>query len=562
MPIPLACRPIAAELGALKAQRQALAADFQDGPRPRRTPITPEMRALDGQIAAKQAELARCVQAHAADLGEWTEVDGRDGVPPPDIVAVHMAMLHTGKVLLFSGDEREFATIDKGKARVWDPVRRTTTSPALGRNLFCCGHCQMPDGRIFVAGGQSTWQLAAHMLIAWTGLVQGADRDVHLFDPGTNAWFRQKDMPFARWYPTCTVMPDGNVLITSGLWAHTYGAVNEDYEIFNTRTLQFDTKQTFLRGIGLYPFQHVLPGGGGTLFVHSRNTTRLWDIAARRWLDGQFTLTTPGTRTYPGQGACVLLPLQGDSLERARLLMVGGSTGMDPGDSTPATRSAEIFEFDSRNPARAKWRPTASLSAHRFMSDATLLADGTVFVSSGAGSGKADHSAGSVRACEVFDPATEGWLPMADAGVDRLYHSTAVLLPDARVVVAGSTGHKFPPDQNESRLSIFTPPYLKRGPRPTIEKVSGPQGYGRGIEIFTPDVQRIRSIGLVRLSTVTHTNNMDQRFVGLPIAERLPDRLKTMSPRDATIAPPGWYMLFILDMEGVPSMAKFMRIPS
>lgn len=504
-----------------------------------------------------------------SSLGHWQECGS------PDIVAVHMALLRSGKVLLFTGDERNtFRRMNSGKSVLWDPATGADQNVPLSRNLFCSGHCALPDGRLLVVGGQSLAQDILGTLASLLGLRRGVDHDIHTFDPLTETWTRHQDMPRARWYPSCTVLPDGRALIVSGFHTHALdtivrllgiklSAVNEDHELFDPATNGLAAPQPFLPGISLYPFVYVLPGGA--LFVHSQNKTRLLDLEGFTWLPGEFPTTTPGTRTYPGQGACVLLPITWDghdlhNPQQVRLLIVGGSTALNPTPETPATSAAEIFAFEREDPASSGWRATAPLARARFMSDAVLLPDGTVFVGCGAGRGQADHNHDAVRACELFDPASETWQPLADMHIDRLYHSTAVLLPDARVLVGGSTGHHFPDVDNEFRLEVFSPPYLERGPQPQITAAPERITHNQPFEVQSPQAAAIRHAALLRPGTSTHTTDMDQRHVRLPIESRQGDRLTIKAPLDATIAPPGYYMLFLLDEAGVPSVARFVQV--
>lgn len=194
------------------------------------------------------------------------------------------------------------------------------------------------------------------------------------------------------------------------------------------------------------------------------------------------------------------------------------------------------------------------------MTRATFLTDRSVLVVNGAEKGIADHNHGAVLEAERFDPVTETWQRLAQAQVARLYHSTAVLLPDGRVLTAGSTGHEWPPDGNELRLEVFSPPYLARGPQPVIDRTPSQVTYGETFDVETGDARSITSVALIRPTTTTHNNNMDQRYVGLKIDANTPWQLTVVAPPDPSTAPPGYYMLFIVNSDGVPSTAKFIRV--
>jgi hypothetical protein len=509
------------------------------------------------------------------------------------MIAIHAALLYTGKVLFFAGDEADYNAIEKGKSELWDPMAGTVTQVNFPkpRNLFCSGHAMLPDGRPLVAGGHAFgWLLA----IGHGALLQGrgADHDVHTFDPATETWTRHADLHDARWYPTCVTLPDGKVLIVSGAHAGAPGkpfykghpnnwlgaGINRNTDIFDptTNTMTHTRSPHFLSDwdFDLYPFLLVLPGGA--LFVHSRQKTWLfYPDSSGRLTPSTIVYTTgsPNWRTYPVQGGCVLLPLRPSEPNRVRILIVGGADERrtDQGSSVPATNTAEIFDFDptlDSSSAQSGWRavPQSSSTAipmtnRRFMSDAVLLPDGSVLVVSGVGKGIADDNADPVKEAELFDPQTETWRQMDSMQIERRYHATALLLPDGRVAVAGSTGN-WPPEEvtNEYDIEVFSPPYLTRGPQPRISSCPPQIGHGQTFTVVTSDEPTIARVVLIRGSSVTHTNNMDQRCVELAIASRGAGQLTLVAPPDGSVIPPGYYMLFLVDQRGVPSNARFMQV--
>ena len=493
-----------------------------------------------------------------------------------------MSLLHTKKIIVFSGDDKKIWKWWKGKSSVWDPeFPNKEEKPKLVRNLFCAGHCLLPDGRLLVAGGQSTVHNPATAFFSFLGLLQiftkGADHDINIFDPQKNMWnpgiknSQPVDkMPKARWYPTCITLPDGKALIVSGISSQGHYAflkrfgrftfINEDYEIFDPETNELSTPALFLKGIRAYPFLQVLPGG--TLLVHYVNTTKLWNIAEKKFYSKEFTTNLEATRTYNGMGSCTLLPIWPND-KKAQVLIVGGSTSLTPNKKTPATDQSEIFEFNPDAPNESKgWRKTKHrTNIPRFMSDSVLLPDGTVLVTNGASKGISDHNSCSVRIVELFEPKTETWKMVDTIQRDRLYHGTAILLPQGNVVVAGSTGHDWPPSNNEKYIEIITPPYLANNPtRPTISNCPTPISYDSPFQITTDNVDNIKNISLIRVASTTHNNNMDQRCLFLNILEKSDNAIKLQSPKDGAWAPPGYYMLFILNKKNVPSVAKIVRV--
>jgi hypothetical protein len=497
------------------------------------------------------------------------------------LIAIHAALLRTGQVLFFSGDEVDHTRIDLGKCVLWDPVTEQVVHSAhMDRNLFCAGHCFLPDGRLMVAGGHAPPPVPD---------VRNADHDVHIFDPSAsleNSWSRLRDMRDGRWYPTCLTLPSGRALIVSGSsgGAPPWGTftINEDYDVVDPASgvLTIGDRR-FLSHPDMYPFLHVLPGG--TVFFHSRDISRLFfndttvtGPLGRRVSEHRYPTLSVTTRTYPGQAACVVLPLIPDSdncVTRARLLVIGGGGSLHPArrgeahlphEHEFAVNTCEIFEFDATlepNAVQRGWRETGRLTHRRFMSDGVLLPDGTVLTVGGMGRGKADDNEDPVVQAELFDPETESWRPMAEMTIVRRYHSNALLLPDGRVITCGGTAGWPPhPDTNEFRLEFFYPPYLYRGPRPEIERVSPRPRYNEIFTIVTSNAHRVHSVSVVRASSTTHTLNTDQRYVQLRIEGREIGELRVRAPYDSTIAPPGWYMLFLLTEDKIPSRGQFVQL--
>lgn len=535
-------------------------------------------------------------------LGEWAVV--KDPANPAQdlelpLVAIHAALLRTGKVLFFAGDENDPNRLDTVKMVLWDPrtggyTDIAATMPAP-RNLFCAGHAFLADGRLLVAAGHAhspLQNLSEEVIgaiiggivtgglggvisgaLVGTAVGRGVDHDIHVYDPVKNSWTRHRDMDKARWYPSCVTLPDGRILIVSGYCAGApphpftlFGApVNEDYDLFDPATgdLVAIKNPGFLPGIDLYPRLIVLPGGA--LFVHSRNRTVLFypDANAAAPLHmtkspNEYLTASPNRRTYPLQGACVLLPLIPEKPNEVRILAVGGGNEQNTTISwtNQATDTSEIFDFNPAFSAARKqtgWRDKradgASLrtALRRFMSDAVLLPDRTLLLVGGAGVGRDDFNSSPVFEAASFDSEAELWRAMAASTVERRYHATALLLPDGRVVSAGSSGGwpgppwETPhPVSHQYRLEVFTPPYLFRGPRPQITSPgSFKWSYGTAASIGTDEPAEIGSVALIRTGSATHTTDMDQRYVGLEITFRGTDWVTVRTPKDATIAPPG-----------------------
>lgn len=163
----------------------------------------------------------------------------------------------------------------------------------------------------------------------------------------------------------------------------------------------------------------------------------------------------------------------------------------------------------------------------------------------------------AVRAAELWNPVTATWRTLASSAVSRGYHSTAILLPDGRVLHAGSGGDASEPD--ELNAELFSPPYLFKGTRPAITTAPSVISYGTSFDVTTSQAASIAKVSLIRLGSVTHSFNMNQRFQRLPFV-RGTDKLTISAPTNRKRTPPGHYMLFILDGTGVPSVAKILQV--
>jgi hypothetical protein len=220
------------------------------------------------------------------------------------------------------------------------------------------------------------------------------------------------------------------------------------------------------------------------------------------------------------------------------------------GGSDPPTNTAEVIDLSAPTPT---WRYTNPMAQGREFHNVTLLPDGTVLVSGGA-SGAGGGASTAVFAPELWDPATEAWTQMAPSTIPRLYHSTALLLPDGRVFSGGGTS-----DANHRDAEFFSPPYLFRGPRPVISAAPTSVAYGASFFVGTPDAASVAGVTWVRLSAVTHGYNQGQRMNRLAFVPAV-DGVTVTAPSSRNAAPPGHYILFLLNGAGVPSVGAIVEI--
>ncbi len=188
-----------------------------------------------------------------------------------------------------------------------------------------------------------------------------------------------------------------------------------------------------------------------------------------------------------------------------------------------------------------------------------LLPTAQVFVTGGtatAGEDKVSEQ-GAVRHGEVYDPGidwdsstylpgTGTWAVVERAKVPRHYHSTALLLPDGAVWTAGSNGGG---TGRELRIELYRPPYTGQVARPRIEESPAAVTYRSTFSVRVPGAGAIRRVALMRNGTVTHAFDGDQRYVNLEFTVAGDDLLAVVAPPDPSVAPPGFYMLWVLDLD-------------
>lgn len=136
------------------------------------------------------------------------------------------------------------------------------------------------------------------------------------------------------------------------------------------------------------------------------------------------------------------------------------------------------------------------------------------------------------------------------------YHSMAMLLPDGSIATGGGT----PTGAcNELRMQIYRPAYMSAS-RPQIQETPKKIHYGKSFHIRTDQAHNIKWVNLIRPTAVTHSHDMEQRLVDLPIASKGKSSLMVSVPSNPNLAPPGWYMLTITDMNNIPSVASWVHL--
>ena len=497
--------------------------------------------------------------------GQWDVQTFHSGV-----VAVHAALLPNGKVLLFAGSgssfnrfsSPDFGNVAKGiyMSVVWDPAAQppnnffhpNTLIAADNRpfDFFCGGDSFLPDGRLLSAGGTLGYN-------PYRGR-----RDATVFDPQSQSWAFAGQMTHGRWYPTLIALGDGRVLAASGLMEGFDSAHNQTLEIYSMASNHWELHHFPPGFAGLPLYAHLFLLADGRIFFDGG---RMDDALLVDPCIIDLTKNPVGTIPVPGvtgrqlrnQSASVLLPPAQDQ----RVMIMGGGPQGKP-DKTDAIDDVDVVDLEVPNPVFTAVSP---LNLPRLHLNAVLLPDHTVFVTGG--SLKQEDEPLARLQGEIYDPATDTWTLTAASGVPRLYHSTAILLPDARVLAAGGNPDatdKVAWDQDpvheEMRLDIFSPPYLFRGPRPTITEAPVEWKYNQSIQIQTPDAGNLRWASLVRPCVTTHSFDGSQRLVDLEIESQTGGTVSAKVTDNPNIAPTGWYMLFLVNEGGVPSIARWIHL--
>jgi hypothetical protein len=505
------------------------------------------MRVIEQRTAERAKEIqsrtgvrpgtARAGVAVAADPGQsgsWSAVTATPVVP------VFTAVLPNGKVLIWDsvGDKAAETYPDHSftRAMVWNPADNTHKRVDLqGTNIFCAGFAHLADGNILIAGGNANAQLA--------GTVR-----TYVFNWRTETWTRGNDMAAARWYPSVAEMANGEEVIVGG--------GPSTAEVY-----QANGAIRALTGFTQY-------GGRVYPFMGSRPDTQLGLFGP---YTTAYTLNTSGNGVIRGTGTRDGINRDYGSFatyDIGRSIVAGGGTVTEDGVAKVPTRTAVVVNHAALVPATTS---TGSMATPRRQHNLTVLADGSVLATGGmtsaASSGLVDLNNAATSA-ERWTPATGAWTTLASAGRIRQYHSTATLLPDGRVLTGGGgiCGRCMDVGYLEKNIEYFTPPYLYRtdgsgqlAPRPVISAAPASIGVNTAFTVTSPQAADIRKVGLVGLGDVTHGVDQGQRYVPLRFSAS-GTTLTVTGPPTGGVAPPGYYMLFVVDAAGVPSVAAMVQV--
>jgi YVTN family beta-propeller protein len=458
------------------------------------------------------------VAAAPNDMGTFSPVT------PWPLIPVHMVLMPDGRVLSFGtkddGTQTGFFIYD-----VWDPAAglssgHTTLANNTGTDIFCSSMLVVPQGgNVFIAGGDN-W--------TGTGTTNTGNNNSNLFNYTNNSLTRQTNMNRARWYSSSIVLLNGEVYTQGGSGGTDFPeirATNGTFRLLSgANTGSFDF---------MYPRNFIAPDG--RVFGYDSNGKMYYINTA-----GTGSVTNVGTFTGPtGSDASAAMFRPG------RILQFGGNSN-----------GAVVIDIRGGTPVV---QATGSMASQRRLGNATILADGKVLATGG--SPVWNDMTNASYTAEIWDPNTGVWSIAATAVRSRLYHSTGVLMPDASVLVAGGGA---PGPQNNTNFEVYYPPYLydstgSFASRPTIESAPSVIDIGQTFGLDYANASNVSRVVMIKTAAVTHSFNMEQRFIELTFTGSN-GQLSVQAPTRAADAPPGFYMVFVIDSAGVPSIARIVKV--
>ncbi len=533
-----------------------------------------------------------------------------ENIVDTSILAVHAALVPNGgqgEVVLFGGDEHWGAQQEPGgdfrKTELYDVATHTIVEggiPSPDSDVFCAHHAFAADGRLLIAGGTQKWpdsdDIHVHGLDflghrrCWVyNHIQRTWQEIQKLNPNPD----QPDEPHSggRWYPGLVTLGNGDVLALYGhldqqdsrhrnvlperyrqsanQWANLPKDIGTRGEPNSGGRRYLFFPRCFVMPNGLLFFAtpmpaDFVPGAEGSHFSTAFNPVTGEYVSPRA--------SQPGTNAYDGwDRPCVLLPLLPEEDYRMRMVHVGGTSPirLDLGESSPSWQAAGS-------------RDAAIEDRDRRFANAILLPTGEVCVVGGVSTTDPEEP---VLETEIYDPGidwstasysnTQSW-SMKEGGVHaRNYHSSALLLPNGKVWVAGgnTNGGAGDPDSDVEvngvtkkraikKIELYEPDYIALANRIEIEAAPRFLAYSTEFEVrIDRQANNVRYACLIRCGTSTHSTNNDQRFIGLSIEGRSGNTLNLVSPPNGNVAPPGYYMLWLLDNDDNPCyMARIVRV--
>ena len=477
------------------------------------------------------------VFADYSDTGRWSNVIDLDIVP------VAVANLPDGKLLTWSAkDKLGFGgTTGKTWTSIFDPQNETSTSTLVSEtnhDMFCPGITNLPDGRIMATGGSG-------------------NNKTSIYDPSSGVWTAGQEMNTPRGYHGQVTMTDGSVFTVGGSWGSGIGGKNAE---------------VWTAAAGWVPFPLITSNatvrdGAPDPRGEYRDDNHAWLWAApngkvlhagpssnMHWIDvnGAGGVTNAGSRgsdAYAMNGTIVMY-------DTGKLLKVGGAPDYGLGVGTDRVQTIDM------RTNTAIVTDQASLKFPRTLHHSVVLPTGEVFVVGGMRKARLFYDDDARLTPELWNPSNNTWTSMEPMEVPRTYHSTAILMNDARVFAGGGGLCGNCGDRNHPDAELFSPPYLfvngtnTLATRPVINSAPATANYSVNVTVKTNS--NISSFALVRASSSTHSVNNEQRR--LPVTFTGSNNNYSVRMPSRNNAPPGNYMLFAMNAAGTPSIAKTIRL--
>ncbi|MDQ3803167.1 MAG: DUF1929 domain-containing protein [Acidobacteriota bacterium] len=468
-------------------------------------------------------DFERCA---TAATGKVEEVPGL-----PGIIFMHAVLLPNTARVLFWGEGPM-----PDQTRIWDQATGLYTQPANqpadifpDQNLWSGSHAYLNDaaGTILAFGG-------------FGGVGADTERRAFLFDPPTLTFSPARELNIGRFYTTGVTLGDGRVMTLFGTDDKNGGVTAASFEIFTPGGAgSWSAPEALPFDYLFYPWTFVLPGGDLFIAGPQKPARRVnWTVTPV--VDdpaGQFNQVF-SQRGINMDGTAVLLPLRPPNYE-PRVLIAGG-VGAD------TRQSAEWIDLSAAAPA---WQALPNMNAGRDKVNSVLLPDGQVVIVGGITGGP---DGGPVETFDPEDPAA-GFRAGPTMQQERGYHSAALLLSDGSVLVGGDPNGATRPHER------YLPPYFFKA-RPAINSAPTNIAYGAGFTVNTTQAADIAEVVLLRPGAVTHAFNMAQRYVGCAIVSAGGGAVQATAPPDGNVAPPGPYLLFVVNGDRVPSEGVWIRL--
>ena len=504
--------------------------------------------ALAGLSGSTRAQ-AQVVSTDPLAVGRWSS----PFVIP--VVGVTAVLLHTGKVMFWSYDPVNYHNPKKGNDGVgfiWNPATRDGYNIPPPENIWCAGQTILSDGRVYVAGGNLRYPdgNAPAGQNGWQGTLTN-----YTFNPIAETWAKQPDMLRGRWYPTVTKLADNRVVVTSGTDETGSNAITNVVEVFtpdgNINGIGKLNAVGFHNSSGLYPLQFLLPSGQMLEAGPSADSSFQLNPATWNWSGLPRMMSD---HYYLGSGASYT---DASVTPNRQLVMVAGGFNYNP---PLANAPVAVNEWiDGFNPALG-WRSFPQFQTARHNHNTVMLPDGamlTVGGNRGVYGYEEPEFSSELYSKPAGDP-TGVWRRVAPHTIQAAYHSSAILLPDATVLLSQDDMDSSAAAAFQHKAQVYSPPYLFKGAQPVITSAPTSARYGQAFQVSTNRGGMVGAV-LVAPAATTHSNDMHQRVIKLQ-ARQLSNGLNVTIPASSALVPPGHYMLFVLDSAGIPSVAKFVHV--